>query len=86
MEDGAYAAFRPELLDMPKAHDGALRGREAERARVARAAALTCPLCHRPAIKVASRDGSVTTFEVQCTGCLQGSTLSYLPLDDDDAF
>jgi hypothetical protein len=64
---------------MANADHDTLRGRGAERARAANLVPLTCPLCHRPAVKVPSVDASVTTIQVQCTGCLHGFALSYQP-------
>jgi hypothetical protein len=45
----------------------------------------SCPLCHHPAVRVLSVAESLGTIIVQCTGCLQESTLPCVPptLDDD---
>jgi len=45
---------------------------------------LACPLCHHAAVRVLSASYSDQTIIVQCTGCLQESTLQCPPLDSDD--
>ena len=45
---------------------------------------LACPLCHHPAVRVLSVAEGLQTLIVQCTGCLQESTLQFLPPDSDD--
>ena len=57
---------------------------DADRARHANTLHLTCPLCHRPAVTVLSVAAAFNTITVQCTGCLQESTLPYPPHDSDD--
>jgi hypothetical protein len=45
---------------------------------------LACPLCHHPAVRVLSVAEGLQTIIVQCTGCLQESTLQCLPPDSGD--
>jgi hypothetical protein len=45
---------------------------------------VACPLCHHAAVRVRSASDSAGTIIVQCTGCLQESTLQSLTPDADD--
>ena len=45
---------------------------------------VACPLCHHAAVRVLSASDSAQTIIVQCTGCLQESTLQCVALDSDD--
>lgn len=47
-------------------------------------ALVACPLCHHAAVRVLSASDSAGTIIVQCTGCLQESTLQCVPFDSDD--
>ncbi len=75
-------ADRRQWPDMSKVDKATLQGQQPERRRDA-SVPLTCPLCHHPAVEVLSVDDSVGTIQVQCTGCLQGSTLSCEVLNGD---
>lgn len=45
---------------------------------------MACPLCHHAAVQVFSAADGAGTIIVQCTGCLQESTLQCVPHNSDD--